>query len=708
MKKEYDYSGNSKSPASNLVKNIASAKKNIANTVKDYAEGYDEVQANADNPNMAKLGDAVKSIFGAGKTVLGAVSDAQQTINNPALEFHAPDKSKVTAAEKAYANAKNSQVPELSTPDKSKVTAAEKAYADAKNTPSPTFEYGDISENERYQSALSDLENIKSSEPTRTEFGSLEDYEAYKNAREAYDSAKANRPGEYQSKFDEQINSLVDQIINREKFDYNYRTDDKYAAYKKSSEEAARKAANNSMAMGARMSGGYGNSYAQNAAAQAYAEQMAGVTDKIPEFEQLAYERDRAERSDLSDNLSILNGLDSRDYTRYRNEVNDYYTDLSLLGSDVDRASNQFNADRSYHTQYEDSLMNDYNTRLAYAMQALENAENRYDNDRNFATNKWRYDVSDYNTNLDRIYNDMLYANSAYNDDRNYAINKWRYDVSDYNTNLDRMYNDMLYASSAYGDDYSRKYNEYRDKVSDRNDERNWQYQLDRDKISDARYETEYADSRADAERNWQYQLDRDKISDARYETEYADSRADAERNWQYQLDRDKANDALTERQYQDALKQQEFENGLATRSADLADREQDFNEWYKKNVLANPSPSSSSSSGSRRSSSGSSGSSSGYSSSYASDGADYASSNVMYSTSGGNVSESDIYNAAVKFVNEHPNVYLDDATVDSWGKIKNNSTGKYATGLNVPLDGKAGRVFRAYLQELGLTSRGR
>ena len=77
-----------------------------------------------------------------------------------------------------------------------------------------------------------------------------------------------------------------------------------------------------------------------------------------------------------------------------------------------------------------------------------------------------------------------------------------------------------------------------------------------------------------------------------------------------------------------------------------------------------------------------------------------------MYSTSGGNVSESDIYNAAVKFVNEHPNVYLDDATVDSWSKIKNNSTGRYATGLNVPLDGEAGLKFRAYLKKLGLRAR--
>lgn len=589
MNKVYDYSGNSKSPASNLVKNIASAKKNIADTVKDYVEGYNDIQANADNPNMAKLGDA------------------------------------------------------------------EKAYADAKNTLSPTFEYGDINENERYQNALSDLENIKSSAPTRSEFGSLEDYKAYKSAKEAYDNAKANRPGEYKSKFENQINSLVDQIINRQKFNYNYRTDDKYAAYRKSSEEAARKAANNSMAMSARMSGGYGNSYAQNAAAQAYAEQMAGVTDKIPEFEQLAYERDRAERSDLNNNLSILDSLDSKEYARYRNDVNDYYTNLGLLGTDVDRANNQFYADRNYHTQYEDSLMNDYNTRLAYAMQALANAENRYNADRDFAINKWRYDVSDRNANLDMLYNDMLYADNR--------------------------------AQQA---------------------------------LENRRYNIEYLD------RKMQQALE-----NKRYDTEYADKRADIMRNWQYQTERDKIDDVLRQQQFQETLKQQAFENDLATKNYNLSKREQDFNEWYKKYVLANPNTSSSSSSRSRRSSSGSSGSSgssSGYSSSYASGGADSASSNVMYSTSGGNVSEKDIYNAAVKFVNEHPNTYLDDSSIDSWSKIKRHSgsdtrnigdfhtdsngniipssDGYYASGLSVPLDGEAGLKFRAYLQKLGLRAR--
>ena len=101
-----------------------------------------------------------------------------------------------------------------------------------------------------------------------------------------------------------------------------------------------------------------------------------------------------------------------------------------------------------------------------------------------------------------------------------------------------------------------------------------------------------------------------------------------------------------------------------------------------------------------------------------------------MYSTSGGDVSEDDIYNAAVKFIEEHPNAYLDDSSIDSWSKIKrhsgsdtrnigdfqtdsngniiSSSDGYYASGLSVPLDGEAGRVFRAYLQQLGLTSRGR
>lgn len=609
MKKEYDYSGNSKSPASNLVKNLASAKKSAGNIVSNLVDNYDVYRKIEDNP--------------------GTVNAAQQAVNDSALKFYAPDKSSVTAAKKAY--------------------------ADAKNNPSPTFEYGNISDYEAYKSAMDNLNSVKSSEPTRSEFGNLNDYEAYKSAKKIYDEAKTNRPGAYQSKFDEQINSLADQIINRQKFNYNYRTDDKYAAYRKSSEEAARKAANNSMAMSARMSGGYGNSYAQNAAAQAYAEQMAGVTDKIPEFEQLAYERDRAERSDLNNNLSILDSLDSKEYARYRNDVNDYYTNLSLLGTDVDRANNQFYADRNYHSQYEDSLMNDYNTRLAYAMQAIQNAENRYNADRNFAINKWRYDVSDRNANLDMLYNDMLYADNR--------------------------------AQQA---------------------------------LENRRYNIEYLDKKM-----------QQALENKRYDTEYADNRADIMRTWQYQTERDKADDALRQQQLQETLKQQAFENDLSTKKYNLAERELDLDEWFKKNSLANPNTSSSSSSRSRRSSSGSSGSSrssSGYSSSYASGGADSSSSSVMYSTSGGNVSEKDIYNAAVKFVNEHPNTYLDDSSIDSWSKIKRHSgsdtrnigdfhtdsngniipssDGYYASGLSVPLDGEAGLKFRAYLKKLGLRAR--
>lgn len=493
------------------------------------------------------------------------------------------------------------------------LAAANEAIQNAMKNKPEDFTYGSLDDDEDYKSYKDKLKSLEESgAPERSEFMSIDDYDKYKTAKEAYDSAKANKLGDYQSKYDEQINSLVDQIINRQKFSYDYRNDDKYAAYKKSAEDSARVAANNSMALGARMSGGYGNSYAQNAAAQAYAEQMAKVTDKIPEYEQLAYERDRTDRSDMLDNLSLLNQRESTDYSRYRDLVGDYYTGLNMLGADLDRASNLYTSDRNYHTTLEDAKINDYNNALYYAMQAMQNAQNRYESDRNF----------------------------------NYGVNRDK--VSDYNSMLDRLYD----------------------------------------------------------ERNYLYQLGRDDIADNRYDKEYADNRSDIERSWQYQLDRDKANDALTERQYQDALKQQVFENDLATKNYNLSEREQDFNEWYKKYVLANPNTSSSSSSGSRRSSSGSSGSSGSSYGSYASGGADSASSNVMYSTSGGNVSEKDIYNAAVKFVNEHPNVYLDDATVDNWGKIKNNSTGRYATGLNVPLDGEAGLKFRAYLQKLGLRAR--
>lgn len=76
-----------------------------------------------------------------------------------------------------------------------------------------------------------------------------------------------------------------------------------------------------------------------------------------------------------------------------------------------------------------------------------------------------------------------------------------------------------------YQDALSQYYAEV-DRLQDRyNDERNWQYQLGRDQLSDQRYEQE-----------WQYQLGRDQVADQRYDQQWQQSQADVQRNQAYEL----------------------------------------------------------------------------------------------------------------------------------------------------------------------------
>ena len=96
MKNEKNVNTTKDHPSTTLFKNLASAKKSAENIVSNLVDNYDVYRKIEDNP--------------------GTVNDAQQAVNDSALKFYAPDKSSVTAAQKAY--------------------------ADAKNNPSPTFEIG--------------------------------------------------------------------------------------------------------------------------------------------------------------------------------------------------------------------------------------------------------------------------------------------------------------------------------------------------------------------------------------------------------------------------------------------------------------------------------------------------------------------------------------------------------------------------------------
>ena len=161
-------------------------------------------------------------------------------------------------------------------------------------------------------------------------------YEAYKpsdtvlQAEAMLKEQMASKPGEYQSTWQNQLQEIIQQIQNGEKFSYDLNGDALYQQYKDQYTTQGKLAMMDTMGQAAAMTGGYGNSYAQSVGQQAYQGYLQQLNDKVPELYQLALNQYNTERQGLYDQASLLAGMEDQDYGRYRDTVSDYYTQLGL------------------------------------------------------------------------------------------------------------------------------------------------------------------------------------------------------------------------------------------------------------------------------------------------------------------------------------------------------------------------------------------
>ena len=204
---------------------------------------------------------------------------------------------------------------------------------------------------------------------TGTDSGfSYDDYQESDTVQQAYSLLQQyldNKPGEYTSQWTDQINSTIDQILNREEFSYDLNSDALYQQYKDQYTQLGKLAMMDTMGQAAAMTGGYGNSYAQSAGQQAYQSYLQQLSDVIPELYSMALDQYNQEGEDLVNQYSVLADQDDRDYSIYRDGVDDYYTDLEW-------AYNQYNDEREFdysawsddrefaYEQYSDDRAYDY------------------------------------------------------------------------------------------------------------------------------------------------------------------------------------------------------------------------------------------------------------------------------------------------------------------------------------------------------------
>lgn len=176
----------------------------------------------------------------------------------------------------------------------------------------------------------------------------------------------SQRPGEYQSQWQDKLDELLGKIQNREPFQYDLNGDALYQQYKDRYIQQGKQAMMDTMGQAAALTGGYGSSYAQNVGQQAYQGYLQGLNDKVPELYQLALDQYNQEGNDLYNQFSVIGQQENQDYGRYRDTVSDYNTEL-------DRLWNQYVTERDTdYSRYADER--DYGYQLS-----TENRKYAYD-----------------------------------------------------------------------------------------------------------------------------------------------------------------------------------------------------------------------------------------------------------------------------------------------------------------------------------------
>nr|DAH84378.1 MAG TPA: hypothetical protein [Caudoviricetes sp.] len=164
------------------------------------------------------------------------------------------------------------------------------------------------------------------------------------------EQVKTSKPGAYQSRWDDELTSLYDQIRNRKKFSYDMGTDPLYQQYREQYQRLGRLAMQDTMGQAAALTGGYGSTYGEQVGQQAYNAYLQNLNDIVPQLQQQAYQRYQDEGTDLYNQYSLVKGREDTDYGRYRDTVSDYYSDLS-------DARSAYNSERSLdQSQWETML----------------------------------------------------------------------------------------------------------------------------------------------------------------------------------------------------------------------------------------------------------------------------------------------------------------------------------------------------------------
>lgn len=222
---------------------------------------------------------------------------------------------------------------------------------------------------------------------------------------------EAQAPGEYQSKYQGQIDAVTKAIQGRKGLNYDFNADPLYHQYKDQYTKLGNEAAMNAAAAASALTGGYGNSYAATAASQANQQYLTQLNGIIPELARAAQERYDTETAELYRQAELLGNQDATAYGRARDAVADYqtnrnyYYDLYAGSVAEDQWQDTFDYQKAQDAQAQQNWQTQFDYQQQQDQQSQANWQSQFDYQRaqdEVARQQWQ-DSFDYQKSQDAL-----------------------------------------------------------------------------------------------------------------------------------------------------------------------------------------------------------------------------------------------------------------------------------------------------------------
>lgn len=239
-----------------------------------------------------------------------------------------------------------------------------------------------------------------------------------------------NKPSEYNSKYSDEIENMLNSILNREKFQFNMNADPLYNQYKEQYINNGKKAMMDTIANAAALTGGYSNSYAVTAGNESYNEQLNKLNDIALALYDRAYEKYKDAGNNMVDKIRLLRDSDDADYAKYRDSLDEYYKDGDYLLSKLTSLSE---SDYKAFLEAVDAYESDREYEYKKYLKALEQ-QNFYD--------KLKFDEEKFNQEM--AFKKAEAERDQRNADRSYALSASRKSSSSSSSNKNKSNDDYV------------------------------------------------------------------------------------------------------------------------------------------------------------------------------------------------------------------------------------------------------------------------